>query len=227
MSVMAISSRVPARFTLAHGLMILAGLLTFVLVNGALRDKSETVAVVYAGERSEVGSISPVIQDISAKTPGLQNFATESDITGKVLVRTLEQGSPIMKSDLIDEDRRRFRIFAVPVDSYHVDALNLKRYDQVDIIGFDQDGQAIYVAVGLAIEGTSKAATDGFTASGDSFITVQVSDVDALKLAEAQREGPLHVVRNTGSAAVANVLDPVSTGPGSLSGNETAEAERP
>ena len=207
--------------------MILAGLLTFVLVNGALRDKSETVAVVYAGERSEVGSISPVIQDISSKTPGLKNFATESDITGKVLVRTLEEGSPIMKSDLIDEDRRSFRIFAVPVDAYHVDALNLKRYDRVDIIGFDQDGRALYVAVGLAIEGTSKAATDGFAASGDSFITVQVSDVDALKMAEAQREGPLHVVRNTGSAAVANVFDPGSAGSDTPLMDETAEAGRP
>ncbi len=224
---MAISSRVPARFTLAHGLMILAGLLTFVLVNGALREKSETVAVVYAGERSEVGSISPVIQDINAKTPGLENFATESDIRDKVLVRTLDEGSPIMKSDLIDQDRRSFRIFAVPVDAYHVAALNLKRYDRVDIIGFDQDGRAIYVAVGLAIEGSSKPATDGFAASGDSFITVQVSDVDALKMAEAQREGPLHVVRNTGSAAVTNVRDPVSAGSDTRPMNETADAERP
>ena len=223
---MALTSRLPARFTLAHGLMILAGLITFVLVNGALQDKSETVAVVYAGERSEVGSISPVIQDLSSMTPGLENFATEGDIAGKVLVRTLEEGSPIMKSDLIDQDRRSFRIFAVPVDSYHVDALNLKRYDRVDIIGFDRDGQATYVAVGLAIEGTSKAATDGFASSSDSFITVQVSDVDALRMAEAQREGPLHVVRNTGSAAVTNVLD-TSAGADTPPNTEAAQAERP
>ncbi|NNF56027.1 MAG: hypothetical protein HKN03_16495 [Acidimicrobiales bacterium] len=224
---MAITSRVPARFTLAHGLMVLAGLLTFVLVNGALQDKSETVAVVYAGERSEVGSISPVIRTISSKTPGLENFATESDIDGKVLVRTLEAGSPIMKSDLIDEDRRSFRIFAVPVDAYHVNALHLKRYDRVDIIGFDQDRRAVYVAIGLAIEGTSTAATDGFATSGDSFITVQVSDVDALRLAEAQREGPLHVVRNTGSAVISNIGDPGTAVPGDSTTSESAGAERP
>ncbi len=202
---MAVTNRLPARFTLAHGLMILAGILTFVLVNGALRDNSETVAVVYAGERSQAGLIAPVVTEISTKTPGLENFATERDIAGKVLVRSLEEGSPILKADLIDADRRNFRIFAVPVDSYHVEALRLQSNDRVDIIGFDKDGIALYVAVGLALEGTSAVTTDGFATTNESFITVQVSDADALRMAEAMREGPLHVVRNTGSAGIRSI----------------------
>lgn len=206
---MPVTHRLPARFTLAHGLMILAGLTTFVLVTTALRDRSAIVQVAYAGEASAGGIVTPQLVAISASTPGIENFARAEDLSGKVLARTIDPGQPIMTTDLIEEGRLNFRTMAIPVDRYQLDGLKLRRLDRVDVIGFDPDDRPVYLATDLIVAGTAHTGGDGFGGASEGFLTVQVDDVDALHLSLGLHHGPLHVVRSTGAGPVTRLTSPV------------------
>jgi len=139
-SLMALTNRLPARFSLAHGLMILAGLLTFVLVNTALADKRETVTVYLATERAEAGQpMTPLSAEVSKDTPGIELYASRQQLEQMVLARSLPAGQPIMKSDLVDRGEVRFRTFAIPVEAYQIEGLRLDRNDRVDVVGFDSE----------------------------------------------------------------------------------------
>jgi hypothetical protein len=201
---MALTNRVPARFTLAHGLMVLAGLLTFVLVSSALADTRQTVTVFLATERAEAGqTMTPHAAEVAADTPGIELFATRQELGDMVLARSLPAGQPIMSSDLVKPGEVRFRTFALPVDTYQLRGLDLDRNDRVDVVGFDPDGGPRYLAVDLVVEGTSAGSSEGLGAIQQSYITVQVDDVQALRLAEGLRHGEVRLVRSTGAAPIA------------------------
>ncbi len=221
---MALRNRLPARFTLAHGLMILAGLMTFVLVNGALADKREMATVVVASAQAEAGrSMTPELVELPASTPGLEYFATVENLQGKVLARPIPEGQPIMKDDLVDAGSLDFRTFALPVDSYQIEGLRLSRNDRVDVVGFDETGTPTYLASDLVVVGTSSTSVEGLGSVRDSYITVQVDDLQALALSQGQRNGPLHVVRSTGAAPVVAVGATGTLPPA----DESAEGDRP
>jgi hypothetical protein len=192
-------TRLPARFTLAHGLMVLAGLATFVFVNSALSDRAATVEVAYADVGSQAGAIATTPQAISASTPGVDRFARPEDLVGKVLVRSIEGGTPIMKSDLIDVGRLEFRTLTIPIDGYQIEGLGLVRNDRVDVVGFDDDDAPVFLAHDLIVDATSSGSTRGFGGTNQSFVTVQVGETEALLLSLGQRNGPLHIVRSTGA----------------------------
>jgi hypothetical protein len=179
--------------------MVLAGLVTFVLVSAALGDRSDVVAVVYAGEGSAAGSVVPEMVEVPAAMPGVGHFAGIEDLDGKVLARSIPPGQPIMKTDLIDRGRLEFRSLAVPVDRYQLDGLDLRPLDRVDVVGFDSDDQPVYLATDLQVVTTSGGATDGFGTTTEGYLTVQVDELDALRLSLGQQHGPLHVVRSTGA----------------------------
>ncbi|MBT8240977.1 MAG: hypothetical protein KJN63_07100 [Acidimicrobiia bacterium] len=203
---MAMINRVPARFTLAHGLMILAGLLTFVLVNGALADNRETVTVYLATEGAEAGQTMTLqAAEMPTGTPGIELFATRLELEEMVLARSLPAGQPIMSSDLVKPGEVRFRTFALPVDDYQLRGLDLDRNDRVDVVGFDRDGGSRYLALDLVVEATSVGSSEGLGALQESYITVQVDESQALGLAEGQRNGALRLVRSTGAAPITSL----------------------
>jgi hypothetical protein len=200
------SNRLPARFTLAHGLMILAGLLTFVLVNSALADRSETVTIYLAADRAEAGqTMTPRAVEVPWDTPGIELYADHEQLTEMVLARSLPTGQPIMSSDLVKRGEVQFRTFAIPVDDYQIRGLDLDRNDRVDVVGFGSDDAPRYLATDLVVESTSAGPSEGLGGIRESYITVQVDDAQALLLSEGQRNGPLRLVRSTGAAPIAAV----------------------
>ncbi|NNE97051.1 MAG: hypothetical protein HKN24_13580 [Acidimicrobiales bacterium] len=204
---MALPTRLPARFTLAHGLMILTGLLTFVLVNSALADRRETATVYLATERAVAGQpMTPVAAQVALDTPGLELFATRAQLEEMVLARSLPAGQPIMSSDLVKGGDVRFRTIALPVDSYQITGLALDRNDRVDVVGFDGDDTPLYLATDLVVEATSSASSEGLGGLSDTYITVRVNDVQALQLSKGQLNGPLQLVRSTGAAPITEIL---------------------
>ncbi len=60
----------------------------------------------------------------------------------------------------------------------------------------------------------------GSVARIESFVTVQVDDIEALRLSLGQRNGPLHIVRSTGALPVSSF----ETGPDV---NEQSRMDRP
>lgn len=226
-SSMSLTNRLPARFTLAHGLMILAGLMTFVLVNRALSDNRETVVAYFATDQAVAGrTFTPDVDRVSADTPGAQYFATEDELRTKVLVRTIQSGQIIMSSDLVPKGSLTFRTFAIPVDDYHIRGLGLTRNDRVDVVGFDSDDDPLYLATDLVVDRTSASSvSEGLGAgSRDTYITVQVDDSQALQLALGQQNGPLHLVRSTGASPVSVLVVPEAAAAGD---DETAEGKQP
>lgn len=226
-SLMSLTNRLPARFTLAHGLMILAGLLTFVLVNRALSDNRETVVAYFATEEAVAGrTFTPDVDQVPADTPGVQFFATEEELRSKVLVRTIQSGQIIMSSDLVPKGSLSFRTFAIPVEDYHIRGLGLTRNDRVDVVGFDDDDNPVYLATDLVVDSTSASSvSEGLGATArDTYITVQVDDAQALQLALGQQNGPLHLVRSTGASPVSVAAVPEAA---AGSDDETAEGDRP
>ncbi len=203
---MGMSNRLPARFTLAHGLMILAGLLTFVLVNSALADRRETVTIYLAADRAEAGqTMTPRAVEVPWDTPGIELYAGHEQLTEMVLARSLPTGQPIMSSDLVKRGEVQFRTFAIPVDEYQIRGLDLDRNDRVDVVGFGSDDAPRYLASDLVVESTSAGPSEGLGGIRESYITVQVDDAQALLLSEGQRNGPLRLVRSTGAAPIAAV----------------------
>ncbi len=210
---MAMTNRLPARFSLAHGLMILAGLLTFVLVSSALADRRETVTVYFASEQAEAGQpMTPTAVAIAKDTPGLEFYATRQQLEGLVLARSLLAGQPIMSSDLVKRGEVPFRTVAIPLEGYQIDGLGLDRNDRVDVVGFDENDTPLYLATDLVVEGTSAGRPEGLGGIRDGYVTLQVDDVQALRLSKGQLNGPLRLVRSTGAAPIVEVSVPLVDG---------------
>jgi hypothetical protein len=210
---MTVTNRLPARFTLAHGLMVLSGLLTFILVSSALADKRETVTVFLATEAAAAGQpMTPRPAEIAKDTPGIELYATRQQLEGLVLARSLPAGQPIMRSDLVNRGEVQFRTVAIQVDDYQIRGLGLDRNDRVDVVGFDEDDMPLYLATNLVVEETSARNNDGLGGVRAGFVALQVDDVEALRLSQGQLNGPLWLVRSTGAAPITVVSGPPADG---------------
>ncbi len=210
---MTMTNRLPARFSLAHGLMVLSGLLTFVLVSSALADKRETVTVFLATEAAAAGQpMTPRPAEIAKDTPGIELYATRQQLEGLVLARSLPAGQPIMRSDLVNRGEVQFRTVAIPVDDYQIRGLGLDRNDRVDVVGFDEDDVPLYLATNLVVEETSARNNEGLGGVRAGFVALQVDDVEALRLSQGQLNGPLWLVRSTGAAPITVASGPLADG---------------
>ncbi len=202
-------SKTPSKLTLAHALMVVAGLVTFVLVSAVLRDRSETatvlVATVSAPAGSEASALGLTPLEVPASHALSEQFVASGTVSGtERIARDVVSGQPLLKNDLLaPEQRVATRTFAIAVDDLVLRGLGLRVADRVDLIGQDDEGNVYYVVTDVAVASRSQIATDsGFAASSGSFLTVEVTDAEALAISAALRSSPVDVVRSTGAQAI-------------------------
>lgn len=194
--------------------MALAGLVTFVTVASVLGQRNDVVEVLVArdpllsGRAVERSSFDVVV--VAADSPLLGNLVSaEASIDASLLGRDLSAGEPLLLSDLLSVSGPGVgRTFTVPVDADVVDGLGLIPGDRLDVLGLvettDGNGDTIerldFVAVDLEVTRLPGERAGAFAAaSASSWVTVQVSEAQAIALAEAQRLGPVELLRATGA----------------------------
>lgn len=214
------SRRSARQFTMAHGLMLLAGLVTFLTVSSVLRDRQETVEVLVANHELVAGSgleaISFTTIQIHADSELVGQLATPASLSlpGQ-LGRDLGSGEPLLASDIrpMEEDNA-LRTIAIPVWRSTISGLGLRIGDRVDLIGADSEGRLRFVVTDSAVSrlpASTTAGAFGSEAGRESWITVQVTDQEALDIALALRAGDIEIVRSTGAATL--TVDPASEMP--------------
>jgi hypothetical protein len=209
--------------------MVLAGLATFVLVTVALRDRSATVEVLVAAEAIEAGTplagaaLRPVPVDAGSGVVDALVPEDEADLTLTV-ARPLVAGEPVLRSDLVPgASAAGLRTVALPVEHLVLDGLGLRVGDRVDVVAVDAAGVSRFVAVGVRVARLPGPGPVGLgrSAESSSWLTVEVSDQQALDLAAASAGGDLVVVRSTGVAPPR-----VATGGDAAGSSAATSAER-
>lgn len=207
------NSKTPSKLTLAHVLMVLAGLMTFILVSAVLNDRRETeqvlVATIPAPAGSEVSALGLETIDVPVNHPLAGQFATFGSVSGdERIARDVQAGQPILGNDLLaPQDRVGVRTYTVEIDEVIIRGLRLRANDRVDLIGIGENGEVYYVVTDVLVSSLSAPADgSGFVSNANSsFLTVEVTAEDALELSAALRRGDLDVLRSTGAEAVSRV----------------------
>lgn len=201
--------KTPSRLTLAHALMVLAGLMTFILVSAVLNDRRETVQVLIATVSAPAGSEASALALEPLEVPVNHPLSSQFAVTGSVqgterIARDVEAGQPLLSNDLLEPELRiGVRTFAVPVEDLVLRGLGLRVSDRVDIIGQAADGTVYFVVTDVVVSSRSQLGSDsGFASVTDGFVTIEVSDSEALAISAALREAEVDVVRSTGAEAV-------------------------
>lgn len=203
--------RPPVRPTLAHAVMVLAGLATFVLVTATLRDRGSTVEVFVAADPVEAGT--PIdgapldtiaVGSDSALLPSLVRSGPLEP--GLAVARRLQPGEPLLQADLVPTDGgSALRTVALPVERLVIDGLGLRIGDRIDVIGVATDGTPRFVAVDVGVARLPADAALGLGRTADTattWLTVSVTDGQALDLAAATARGTVVVARSTGATPV-------------------------
>ena len=200
----------PSGLTLAHGLMVISALLTFVAVSSVLEDRSATVEVLVV--RSTIQDGAPVRADnltaitIAAGHPLVDQLTPALAFDEGLARRPLQPGEPLLRSDvLVVEGRGGARTFTVPVDDRVIEGLALRPGDRIDIVGVGASGGIDVVASDLEVARLPDgSATGGFAGSvGSSFVTVEVTPAEVINLVAALRVDEVEIVRSTGAPPLA------------------------
>lgn len=189
--------------------MVLAAIVTFLTVSSVLSDQQARVDVVVASDELTAGSgldaaLFTTVQ-VHSESELVGQLATTQDLAAPgQLGRDLTAGEPLLVSDIQPvETQDAVRTIAIPVWRSAVDGLGLRVGDQVDLIGADSDGTVSFVVTNSTIARLPGSSSSSGAFSGESgresWITVEVSDTDALALALALRAGDIEVVRSTGA----------------------------
>lgn len=216
------------RLTLAHGLMVVAGLVTFVLVASVLQKREATVEVLVA--TSDIAAGATVTEadfdvvDISAADPLLPVLLSQLP-AGSVVTSALAAGEPLLRSDVVVAGGvASGRTFTLEVDRLVVDGLGLAIGDRVDVIGVDAGGRVGFVVVDVAVSrlpGDAQGSAFAAAASRSAWVTVTVDEAQALALSGARRLGAIELVRSTGAAPIDSAV--TSTGMPGVAGAPIAE----
>lgn len=200
----------PPRLTLAHGLMVLAALVTFVAVSAALRDRRATVEVLVAADDLDSGRVVDAsdftVLSVPASAASLDAWVGPLDEPSGQLARPLSPGEPLLRSDLVAvEDGLASRTFSIPVEDRVIDGLGLIVGDRVDVVGLTVDGLPSFVVGGVRVVRLPAASTGSSLSGrlGPGFVTVEVDERQVLALVTALRVEAVDVVRSTGAAPVA------------------------
>ncbi len=206
------ATRVPTRITLAHGLMALAGIVTFVSVSSVLDEQSETVVVAVARDEMTAGSvIRPAdvanqfeLIEVRADSPLLDGTVDPALIRDGQLIRSLGIGEPLRGSDLVPIAAGSIaRTISIPVEDVVLTGLGLAVGDRIDVIGLGSQGSLEFVIVDAAIARlpNGSASSGAFAVRADGFVTIEVTESEALLLAAALRAGDVEIIRSTGADA--------------------------
>lgn len=191
--------------------MVLAGLITFVLVTAALRDRSATVEVFVAAgpieagtpiEGAELGTIA--VPADSALLPALVHAGPVEP--GLAASRSIGAGQPVLRADLVpSSDGSVLRTVALPVERLVIDGLGLRIGDRVDVIAVDSTGGSRFVVADVGVTRLPEETALGLGRTADTsttWLTVGVTDRQALDLAGATARGTVVVARSTGATPV-------------------------
>lgn len=206
------------RFSMAHGLMVLSGLLAFVLVASVLGDRSERVVVAAArGDIAEGTTVSADLVEqaqLPAGTDLVDRLATLDEVRrGRwTAAQPIAAGDPIRRSDLVASDQRQgLRSMSIPARENAVGGA-LRVGDRVDVIDV-VDGRSAFVVTGAQVTRLPSTSVSGGITRGverDFFVVVQVSAEEALALAQALADGKVDVVRSTGAEPPSASIEPRS-----------------
>lgn len=216
-----------SRFSTAHGLMVLSGLLTFVLVASAMGGPEARLTV--AAARGDIPSGAPLTRDLLRQV----DLPADSDLSratvslerlaggDHVAARPIAAGELLRPSDLgvgAVSGANRLRAMSIPVKRERAVGGALRVGDLVDVVDV-VEGTARWVVTGAQVIEVPKSASSGGIVrevGGTYHVVVEVSDEEALALAEALTHDTVSVVRSTGAqapqtdAATAGVSSPPS-----------------
>lgn len=201
------SLRVRSRFSLAHVLVLLAGLLALLLNFAVLRSRDASVDVLIASRdlapgqvvgAMDVGFASLVAEDELLKT--LFAASSRNDAVGQILNTPLREGDLIRRGDVRPAATSSdLRAMSIPIDKAHASGGAIAVGDSVDVIVVAK-GFAEYIAAGLEVIDLATGTQSGL-GSGQFYVTVAVDSVVALELARAIDSGSIEILRSTGAAA--------------------------
>lgn len=201
-----------SRFSTAHGLMVLSGLLTFVLVVSAMGGPEARLTVLAA--RGDIPAGAPLSRDIlrQVELPADSDLARATvqleRLAGgeHVAARPIAAGELLRPSDLGAgpvSGADRLRAMSIPVKRERAVGGALRVGDLVDVVDV-VEGTARWVVAGAqVIEVPKSASSRGIVreVGGTYHVVVEVSDEEALALAEALTHDSVSVVRSTGAKA--------------------------
>lgn len=201
--------------------MIVAGLLTFVLVAGALRDRAQTVAVAVAAHDIASGATVTAadvrVVELASSSPLRASVLSPSalDAGAQVATRRIAAGEPMLPSSLAGAAAPGgLRAMSIPVAAEHAVGGELGVGDRVDVISADE-GRVEYVVRGAEVIGVApRRSASGLASSsgGQFYVTVAIEPGDALRLAGAINGGKIELVRSTGADASVLSRSPAATG---------------
>lgn len=211
---------------MAHGLMVLSGLLAFLLIASVLGDRSERLVVATAHDDIAAGTTvtADMVEPtrLPAGTPLADRLATLDEVRqGRWTAgQPIAAGDPIRRSDLLASGAGSvLRSMSIPVARENAVGGALRIGDRVDVIDV-VDGQSAFVVTGAQVTKLPATSVSGGLTRGverDFFVVVQVSATEALALAQALVDGKVDVVRSTGAnpaPASTNVRSPTEMAPG-------------
>lgn len=195
-----------SRIRLGHVVMVLAAIVALLLNLAVLRSDDATIdiavasAEVRAGTTLELSHIDEVaIPADTALTARLLPATEIEHAVGRLIVRPIQAGHPILLSDLLAVDAGDgLRAMSVPIDQSRAVSGQLTRGDTVDIV-LVADGVATYVAAGIEVLDVPSAETNALGARSGYAPTVAVDSSQALRIAAALDSGEVHIIRSTGA----------------------------
>jgi Flp pilus assembly protein CpaB len=184
-------------------------LLAFGLNYLALQNRDATTHVAVAAapiaEGTALGPDVVRLAPIPADFEGLEHLVASEDVAGLegwIAARSLAEGQPIGRSDLIRPGAGDgLRTMSIPVSVEHAAGATVVIGDRVDVISIVGDVPA-FVATDLEVVNIGEASQGGLAVSAPYHVVVAVDPEQALALARAIADGSLEVLRSTGAATI-------------------------
>ena len=200
-----------SRFSTAHGLMVLAGLLTFVLVVSATKGSDARLTVAAARGDIPAGAVvtGALLEKIEVPADdALARTTVPWDSLGggdRVTARPIAAGEFLRPSDLAVASgggKTQLRAMSIPVKRERAVGGALRVGDRVDVVDV-VDGTARWVVTGAqVVEVPNEPSSRGGIVRdvGAMYhVVVEVDALQALALAEALTHDTVSVIRSTGA----------------------------
>lgn len=190
-------SRRSIPFSVSHGVIVVAGLLTFVLVASALADRRATIEIAVVEGDHAAGS-ALVVRSVEVpvdETSPVDRWVDPSDLgADAVALATLRDGDPLLASQVgVELDDQRTAV--IDVERSVIEGLDLRVGSTVDVVSTGDDG-ASFVLRDVVVVRVPSGLGDGLLSSaGEQWVAVAVDDREALALAEASEAG-VHLMRS-------------------------------
>jgi Flp pilus assembly protein CpaB len=211
------------RFSAAHGLMIVSGLLAFVLVAVVTADRRQVVHIAVARDDIASGVVLRQSLFTRAELPADSELADglvpyEELADGSAISdRAVSTGDALRRSDLsTGGDNDGLRSVSIPVARAHAAGGAIEVGDRVDVIDV-VDGSATFVVSGAEVARVPQdSASGGITggATQEFHVVVLVDAAGALAIAEAVADGTVDVVLSTNAAPVTPITNAGGDGNG-------------